>query len=474
MDLYNARKSLGLGTSISSLPLRVTFYSRVSTDHIEQKGSLKNQKEHMEEMIKNNSNWEYVEGYVDEGISGTTDYKRMAFLKMIDDAKNGMFDLIITKEISRFSRNTLDSIKYSRELLSYGVAVYFINDNINTLLPDSELRLTIMSSLAQDEVRRLSERIKFGMLRSIKNGVVLGNDLQYGYKKDKTTGILNIIEDEAIIVRRLFTYYAIDSLSLRSIAKIFNEENIKTALDKKWNITTLRRMIENPKYKGAYCGRKTEVIDYMSKKKRILPQTEWVYYDESEKIPPIIEEELWNLANNRLKSRNNKKCFYQNRYLLSAKVICKNDGCFYHRKNILKSNNDVVWVCSNTLNNGKKSCNSNSIREGEIYNILDNGLKHLEISLENVKEILLNCYRNVPDIITIIDYLLTDESIHQKFLELLLSKIMVSSAADIIKLNIYFNLKNKEKFIKSFKFGRGYNTTGTKRYIVHYLVTFFY
>ena len=184
MNLYEIRKKLNTGIPISMIKLRVTDYSRVSTDHIEQKKSLKNQIEHFDEMIKQNKNWTYVPGYVDEGISGTTDLKRNNFMKMIEDARNEKFDLIITKEISRFSRNTLDSIKYTRELLSYGVAVLFINDNINTALPDSELRLTIMASMAQDEIRRLSERVKFGMNRAILNGNILGNNHLYGYKKN--------------------------------------------------------------------------------------------------------------------------------------------------------------------------------------------------------------------------------------------------------------------------------------------------
>ena len=185
MNLYKVRKELSLGVPLSNILLRVTYYSRVSTNNEEQKTSLINQKDYFEELIKKNKNWQYIDGYVDEGITGTSDTKRTSFMKMIDDARNGLFDLIITKEISRFSRNTLDSIKYTRELLDNGVGVLFLNDNINTILPDSELRLTIMSSLAQDEIRKLSDRVKFGMKESIKKGNILGNQRLYGYiKKD--------------------------------------------------------------------------------------------------------------------------------------------------------------------------------------------------------------------------------------------------------------------------------------------------
>lgn len=195
LDLYTVRKKLNMGESLTGIHLRVTDYARVSTDADEQKKSLKNQVEHFEQYIKQNPNWTYIPGYVDDGITGTSDIKRDNFMQMIEDAHLGKFDLIVTKEISRFSRNTLDSIKYTRELLSLGVAVLFVNDNINTAMPDAELRLTIMASMAQDEIRRLSERVKFGMNRAIERGEILGNDMLYGYKKNKDTGVLIIIEE---------------------------------------------------------------------------------------------------------------------------------------------------------------------------------------------------------------------------------------------------------------------------------------
>ena len=187
MNLNNIQKELITGKQITNIKLRVTYYSRVSTNHDDQINSLQNQTEYFKKMINENPNWIYVKGYVDEGITGTSDVKRTNFMEMINDAKQNKFDLIITKEISRFSRNTLDSIKYTRKLLEYGVAVLFINDNINTALQDSELRLTIMASMAQDEIRRLSERVKFGMNMSINKGKILGNNMLYVYKKDPKT-----------------------------------------------------------------------------------------------------------------------------------------------------------------------------------------------------------------------------------------------------------------------------------------------
>ena len=170
MDLYSVRNLLSMGKTIYDINLKVTFYARVSTDKDEQLNSLNNQISYYTEFINKCPNWTYVEGYYDEGITGTSANKRENFLRMIEDGKKGKFDLIITKEISRFSRNTLDSIKYTQELLAAGIGVFFQNDSINTLQSDSELRLTIMSSIAQEEVRKLSERVRVGFRRSIADG----------------------------------------------------------------------------------------------------------------------------------------------------------------------------------------------------------------------------------------------------------------------------------------------------------------
>ena len=200
MDIHNIRLQLRQKT-IYELQLRVTFYARVSTDSNEQLNSLTNQISYYEEMIKKNTAWTYVPGYIDEGLSGISTKKRENFHRMIDDAKAGKFDLILTKEISRFARNTLDSIQYTRDLLNAGVAVFFQNDNIKTIDEDSELRLSIMSSIAQDELRKLSSRVKCGHQQAIKEGVVLGNNRIFGYVKDD--GRLVIDESEAPMVRQL-------------------------------------------------------------------------------------------------------------------------------------------------------------------------------------------------------------------------------------------------------------------------------
>lgn len=401
MDLYKVRQQLNMGIPLTQIKLRVTDYSRVSTDHKEQKSSLKNQKDYFDGMITKCENWTYISGYVDDGISGTSDVKRDDFMRMIADAKRGLFDLIITKEISRFSRNTLDSIKYTRELLNYGVAVLFVNDNINTALPDSELRLTIMASMAQDEIRRLSERVKFGMHRAIENGHILGNDTLHGYKKDKLTGCLYIIEKEAEVVRRLYSMYAIEEISLYRIADIFNAEGIKTCRNRKWCVATLRRMIRNHKYKGYYCGKKTEIIDYMTKKVEYLPEKDWIIYEDKVRIPPIVTEELWDRANERLNRRAKRfgeefkdKTMYLNRYPLSAKIYCGEHNEPFHRRKLSRNSDEIAWSCSLYLSKGKKVCNSPILRETELYFIFNDIIDKLSLNLEKVSNSLIDMYNN--------------------------------------------------------------------------------
>ncbi len=442
MDLYTIRKELNKGLPLTSLKLKVTDYARVSTDHLEQKKSLQNQVEHFEQYIKKNHNWTYIPGYVDDGITGTSDIKRDNFMRMIEDARLGKFDLIITKEISRFSRNTLDSIKYTRELLSYGVAVLFVNDNINTALPDAELRLTIMASMAQDEIRRLSERVKFGMNRAIERGEILGNDMLYGYKKDKQTGLLNIIEEEAQVVRKIYELYSIDQLSLSAIVKKLNDDGLKTCRGRKWCISTISRMISNPKYKGYYCAKKSEIIDYMTKKIKYFDSDDWIIYEDKKRIPPIIDENLWHLANERLldrkkafSERKKNKNIYKNRYLYSAKIYCKYDNTVFHRREFRKNKKDITWVCSTYLKNGKESCDSPNIRESELDNIFKDLISKLKIDLNKVSDILINNYK----------YLQTNYDIDKDIL-LKKSKIdeLYNKKDKILDLNIQGSLSNQE------------------------------
>ena len=375
MDIHSIRTLLRT-KSIFDIPLRVTYYARVSSDSDEQLNSLGNQITYYEDLIKANKHWTFVPGYIDEGISGISTRKRENFNRMIDDAGMDLFDMVITKEISRFARNTLDSIQFTRQLLSCGVGVFFQNDNINTFDEDSELRLSIMSSIAQDELRKLSSRIKFGHQQAIKDGVVLGNNRIFGYTKDN--GRLVIDEDEAVMVRELFTLYATNHYSMKQIEVIFWDKGYRNHNGKRISHTTMSGMISNPKYKGYYAGNKYKVIDMFTKKAKSLPPEEWVMFkDESgEIVPAIVSEELWEAANTVLRRRSNDVKYRQgicnHANLLTGKLICAHCGVAYYRKESVDKagNKNSRWVCSGKIKNGAHSCASLPIYEEELKPIL--------------------------------------------------------------------------------------------------------
>ncbi len=375
MDIHSIRQMLRM-KSIYDIPLRVTYYARVSSESDEQLNSLGNQISYYEDFIKRNAAWTFVPGYIDEGLSGISTKKRENFNRMVEDAAEDKFDLIITKEISRFARNTLDSIQYTRQLLSAGVGVFFQNDNINTFDEDSELRLSIMSSIAQDELRKLSSRVKFGHQQAIKDNVVLGNSRIFGYVKDG--GRLVIDEEQAVMVRELFELYATDEYSMKQIETIFWEKGYRNLNGKKIAHSTMANMIANPKYKGYYVGNKVKVVDMFTKKQKFLPPEEWVMFkDETgEIVPAIVSEELWDAANAVLHRRSedvkNRQGICNHANLLTGKLFCTHCGTPYYRRESKdkKGNKNSKWVCSGKINNGKDSCPSFPIYEEEIKPLL--------------------------------------------------------------------------------------------------------
>ncbi len=370
MDLYAIRNMLGQGKSIYDLPLRVTFYARVSTDRYEQLNSLENQVTYFSNFIKEQENWTFVEGYVDEGISGTSVKKREDFLRMVDDAKKKKFDLILTKEISRFSRNTLDSIKYTQELLSNGVGVHFLSDNINTFQPDSELRLTIMSSIAQEEIRKLSERVRFGYKRSVEKGIVSGSNNIYGYTKNK--GKLVIDEEQAKFIRLIFEAYVSENIGVHRLGfKLFDESGVTNYSGKPIAGTVIKNIIRNPKYKGYFCAHKETTVDYHDRKRKRFKRDEWIVYKDNETCPPIVSEELWDKANEILDARSKKhdqinKNNKYNKFPFSGLMHCYFDGATFVRGTYQigkgdRSRRRKFWACNNYRIHGKKKtegCNS--------------------------------------------------------------------------------------------------------------------
>ena len=387
MDILNIRALLRT-KSIYDIPLRVTYYARVSSESDEQLNSLDNQIAYYEDLIRRNRAWTYVPGYVDEGLSGISTKKRKHFNEMIADAKEGAFDLIITKEISRFARNTLDSLQYTRELLGWGVGVFFQNDNINTLDEDAELRLTIMSSIAQDELRKLSSRVKFGHQQAIKSNVVLGNSRIFGYKKEDKRLVID--ESQAPMVRDLFRLYATGEYSMKQLETLFYEQGYRNYNGNKIAHTTMSGIISNPKYKGYYVGNKVRIVDMFTKKQKFLPPEEWVIFkDETgEIVPAIVSEELWDKANDVLTRRSedvkNRQGICNHANLLTGKLYCAHCGAAYYRRES-KSKDGTVnskWVCSNKINNGADACPSFPIYEDEIKPILFEVFSETRVDVE--------------------------------------------------------------------------------------------
>lgn len=402
MDIYQIRNELkSTGRTLFDMPLRVVYYARVSTEKDEQLNSLNNQQIYYEDFIEKNRNWSLAGSYVDEGLSAITTTKRENFHTMIAHAKEGRFDFVITKEISRFARNTLDSIQFTRELLSNGVAVWFQQDSINTIDDDSEMRLAIMSSLAQEESRKLSSRIRFGHNQAIKNGVVMGNSRIYGY--DKANGKLVINKAEAEMVQLVFELYATGDYSTPKIERILNEQGYRNFKGGIISRNVLRKIIPNPKYKGFYCGNKVKVVDMFTKKQKFLDEKEWEIYRDHSKVPPIVSEELWERANavfaKRSQDIKSRRASYKTSNLFTGKLFCaEHDTPFYMKSRKSRSlDDDPTWVCSHRIKNGKNSCETFGIKESELKLLISEVLHELSGSADEIVNMYLQFLNNADN-----------------------------------------------------------------------------
>lgn len=399
MNILKTRSELLLGKTIFDMNLKVGYYARVSTDKDDQLNSLENQSNYFKDMINENKKWNLVGEYIDEGISGTSVRNRDNFLRMIDDAKSGKLDLIVTKEISRFSRNVVDSIKYTEELLNNGTVVFFISDNINTLYPDSEFRLALMSSLAQDEVRKLSERVKFGIKRMIKDGKIIGGNLTGYYRKD---GKMIINEEESPIIEILFNLYATGKYSFEKISDFLYKKGYKNKNGKAYSGTTLKKFLINPRYKGYYTANLSRVENYKTHKKVKVPASEQIVY-KTDLIEPIVSEELWNKANDLYKKRyntrnlhitTNQKIVDESKY--TNRLICNKHNEIFIRCAGSNRRNNPTWVCNKYKKEGILSCNSPIIKEKILDKFISNIIiEHLEDNMKLIKHEIINLYNAV-------------------------------------------------------------------------------
>lgn len=332
--------------------------------------------------------------YIDEGISGTNTKKRKEFNHMIECAKNGDFDLIITKEISRFARNTLDSIFYTRDLKKHGVGVIFLNDNINTLDSDAELRLAIMSSIAQEESRKTSERVKWGQKRQMEQGVVFGRSM-LGY--DVKNGKMTINEEGAKIVRLIFHKFVDEGKGTHVIARELREEGIKPMRVKEWQNTVILRILRNEKYCGDLVQKKTYTPDFLSHEKKYnRGQEEFVIIKDHHK--PIISRELFEKANCILNEKSfsqKDKAKYSNRYPFSGKIKCGRCGASYVARYKTRKDGSKykAWRCYESVNHGKPhidkegnqvGCSGESIRNEDAINLLYLVCRELKINRQKV------------------------------------------------------------------------------------------
>lgn len=336
--------------------IKVASYCRVSTDRDDQANSFESQQRYFKEYIDRQPDWELYQVYADEGITGTSTKKRAAFNRMIADAHLGKFHLILTKEVSRFSRNILDTITYTRELKALGVGVLFMNDGISTLEPDAELRLSIMGSIAQEESRKTSTRVKWGQTRRMEQGVVFGRSL-LGY--DVKDGKMTINRSGAEIVRQIFYKYGMEKKGTSVIARELREAGYKTLSgNAKWSNTYIIKVLKNEKYVGDLVQKKTITPDYLSHTKKYNHGEEEMVVIRNHH-EPIISRELWDIVQSEMKKRDRKGDYdggHSSRYVFSGKIKCGECGASFvsRKKNRKDGTSYRRWGCFTATTEGNR------------------------------------------------------------------------------------------------------------------------
>lgn len=341
---------------------KVAIYGRVSTEHEAQLSALENQLQWYDDQAKYHPNWTICDRYIDEGITGTQAKKRPSFLRMIEDARNGKFDLIVTREVCRFARNVVDTLVVTRELKGIGVEVFFIDDNIWTMDGDGELRLSLMATLAQEESRKTSERVKAGQKISRDNGVLYGNGNILGYDRVGDTYVIN--EEQAETVRMIFDLY-LQGYGSMKIAGMLTERKRKTASGiVKWNVSNIMRAIKNATYTGMKCYNKSRSNNFLEQKRiNNLDMSTYEYVEGD--FPAIVSQEVWEKAQkireSRMKpslvsttktthSKRDSKDIWVNKLRCSCGSSFRKDK--WHTK--LDGKISYGYQCYNQINNGNK------------------------------------------------------------------------------------------------------------------------
>jgi len=339
--------------SQTSHKLRVAAYCRVSTEKEDQINSFEAQCCYFKRYIEQNPDWNLVHIYADEGITGTSTEKRTQFNRMIDDAKCAAIDCIIAKEVSRFSRNLVDALNYTRQLKAMGIGVIFLNDGINTLEPDAELRLSIMAMIAQEESRKTSDRVQWGQQRQMERGVVFGGDL-LGYTV--TEGKITVEPEGAKTVKLIFELYARQKMSTEKIARFLNQRNITTRLGNCWDANTIAKILKNEKYAGDLVQQKTFTPNYLDHKRR-PNRGEREFKIIRDHHDPIISRQLWDLAVKERELRRRAGAgshTYSTRYWCSGKIRCGHCGAAFiaSRKTTKDGSSYLRWACGRAIREG--------------------------------------------------------------------------------------------------------------------------
>ncbi len=354
----------------------VGAYCRVSTDTEEQQGSYNSQVNYYTEKIKSTPGWRFVKVYGDEGISGTNADNRPGFQEMMQDCENGKLDLIITKSISRFSRNVTVTLEVARKLRDKDIGIFFEKENLNTLHYTSESLLAIFSSLAQAESESMSENIKMGREFKYKNGECCYNmGKVFGFNQD-SDGIVTINEEQAVVVKHMYEGY-LNGMSIGGIIKDLQERKIPSPTGKeKWSPGTVERILSSEKYKGDFLTRKTFTVDPISKKKK--KNTGQVsQYLITNHHPAIIEPEMFDMVQSEMARRgcikkNDKKKHYgkySGKFPFNNLIICGDCGAKYRRTMWVEKNGDKkhVWRCVNRIQDGKKAHCRRSVSINDTY-----------------------------------------------------------------------------------------------------------
>ena len=346
--------------------LRVAAYARVSTEQDEQQNSYEAQVRYYTHYIESNPEWDFAGIYSDEGVTGTNTKRREGFNSMMDAAMNGEIDLILTKSISRFARNTVDTLSAVRELKEKGVEIRFEKEHLNSLDPKCESMMTVMSMLAQEESRSISENVRWGIQRSMQRGkvnLVRSNFLGYRVGQD---GKPEIDEEEAAVIRRIYDMY-LEGKTIRYIADALTEDGIPTPAGRKvWSVSTIRSILTNEKYKGDALLQKTIVVDYLTKKtKRNEGDAKQFYIRESH--PAIIPPDKFDLVQTEIEKRCRQGSKLSNNSPLTTRIICEDCGGYfghkvYHGKDKYRVD---VWHC-NQRYKGDKVCETPTLKEYEI------------------------------------------------------------------------------------------------------------